>query len=123
MNRAEYIEYHKAQCDRMVEITRKKNHDYSRSENPFSNFETIGAYGLSVEQGFVTRMSDKMSRIANFTLQGKLLVEDESIADTLLDLANYSILMMGYLKSKQEAALKAQGVESVFVDKVAEPEL
>jgi hypothetical protein len=103
MNREQYIEYHKAACDKMVEITRKKNHDYSRSDDPFANFKIVGALGLSVEQGFITRMSDKLSRISNFTIQRKLLVEDESVEDTLFDLANYCLLMAGYLKSERIA--------------------
>jgi hypothetical protein len=48
-------------------------------------------------------MSDKLSRISNFTIQRKLLVEDESVEDTLFDLANYCLLMAGYLKSERIA--------------------
>jgi hypothetical protein len=84
----------------MTEITAKKNHDYSKSTDPFANFKTIESYGFSTEVGFVTRMSDKLSRIANYVAQGELKVKEESVEDTLLDLANYCLLMAGYLKSK-----------------------
>lgn len=84
----------------MTEITAKKNHDYSSAADPFANFKTIESYGIGTEIGFITRMSDKLSRIANFARQGELKVKDESVEDTLLDLANYCLLMAGYLKSK-----------------------
>jgi hypothetical protein len=86
----------------MVSITRSKNHDYGGDSDPFSNFTCVERLGIcSTEQGFLTRMMDKMARITTFTRQGKLLVKDESVEDTLLDLANYCILMAGYLKSRK----------------------
>lgn len=99
MNREEYIKLHQELCDRMVEITRRKNHDYSQSNDPFANFKLVGHMGHSVEAGFITRMSDKLARISNFVIQKQLLVKDESVQDTLLDLANYCLLMIGYLES------------------------
>jgi hypothetical protein len=102
MNRQDYIQFHKEMCDLMVAITEKKNHDYSRSDDPFANFRVIGSLGLNVEQGFITRMSDKLSRLANFTLQGEFKVTDESFTDTCLDLANYALLLAGYHKASQE---------------------
>lgn len=102
MNREQYLALHRQYCDRMVEITAKKNHDYSKSEDPFANFKVIESFGIATEIGFVTRMSDKLSRLSNFVTQGELKVKDESVEDTLLDLANYCLLMAGYLKAKQE---------------------
>jgi hypothetical protein len=49
-------------------------------------------------------MSDKFARITTFVNKGVLKVKDESVEDTLLDLANYCILMAGYIKSKRESA-------------------
>ena len=92
----------------MTSITRKKNNDYAGpGTDPFANFTRVEALGIcSTEQGFLTRMTDKLSRLSSFVQGGKLLVEDESTEDTLLDLANYCILMAGYLKSKQQAQAK-----------------
>lgn len=56
--------------------------------------------GIQTEIGFLTRMMDKMKRISSFVHNGKLQVKDESVTDTLQDLANYSALMAGYIKSK-----------------------
>jgi len=46
-------------------------------------------------------MSDKVSRLTTLIMSGKdPKVTDESISDTLSDLANYSILLKTFLKSK-----------------------
>lgn len=42
-----------------------------------------------------------MKRVASFAENGDLQVKDESVLDTLQDLANYSCLLAGYIKSKQ----------------------
>src|SRR6056297_406529 len=100
MTRKEYMEYHKAICDKMMEVTKAKNHDYSGwNDDPFANFKSCEGYGISTEIGFITRMSDKISRVKSFVDQGVCNVKDETIEDTLIDLANYSILMAGYIKS------------------------
>lgn len=103
MSREEYLAFHKSCCEKMLAITTAKNNDYTgASDNPFSNFTAVESLGISsTEQGFLTRMLDKMARITTFAKKGMLLVKDESVEDTLLDLANYSILMAGYIKSKR----------------------
>lgn len=102
MTKAEYKKYHAEMCEKMKQITEKKNHDYTGgSDDPFANFKYVESLGItSTEVGMLTRMTDKMSRINSFIKKGSYEVEDESITDTLLDLANYSILLAGYIKSK-----------------------
>jgi hypothetical protein len=107
MKRDEYLKLHEELCKKMVEITKKKNNDYSRNDDPFANFKVVEAYNIPVEVGFLTRMSDKMSRLSNYASGQDLKVTDESIEDTLLDLANYSLLCLGYIKSKK--AKKTEG--------------
>lgn len=103
MTHEEYLQYHKNMCDKMQSITKSKNHDYAGFCNDaFANFKLVELCGIaSVEQGFLTRISDKLSRINSFIKQSVLNVKDESIEDTLLDLANYAILMAGYIKDKK----------------------
>jgi hypothetical protein len=105
MTKTDYILLHESLCERMVKITRAKNADYSGAgDDPFANFRQIGHLlqtPNAVEQGFLTRMSDKMARIASFIAKGQLQVKDESVEDTLLDLANYCLLMIGFIKDKQ----------------------
>jgi len=104
MDNAEYLKFHRAACDKMVEITKKKNHDYAGgSGDAFFNFTKVESMGIATtEQGFLTRMFDKFSRITTFVNKGILSVSDESVEDTLFDLANYCILMAGYIRSKRE---------------------
>ena len=112
MNGKEFVEFHKSTVLEMNKICKAKNQDYSGGAdvNAFNNFiESATTAGGTVEQGFLFRMSDKMSRIRNLTQSGQQAVKDESIKDTLMDLANYSILMMGYLESKKK--FKAEYME------------
>ena len=105
MTKNEYMEFHRDCCQRMMDITRRKNHDYSggdKSTDPFMNFTAVERMGIcSTEQGFLTRMMDKMARISTLSTGTQAQVRDESVEDTLLDLANYSILLLGYIKSRK----------------------
>lgn len=106
MTREEYLSYHRDCCDRMIAITAAKNADYTAGSNdPFFNFTGVERESItSTETGFLVRMKDKFARITSFVNKGVLMVKDESIEDTLLDLANYCILMAGYIKSKRANA-------------------
>lgn len=103
MTKDEYLRFHRDCCDRMIKITKAKNADYTGdSIDPFHNFSRVEAVGIaSTEQGFLTRMFDKFARITSFVQKGVLQVTDESVEDTLLDLANYCILMAGYIRMKR----------------------
>ena len=109
MTKKEYMAFHKDCCERMVSITQAKNADYSGSgDDPFANFRHVANFVQTKELdmvavGFLTRMSDKFSRIGSFISNGTLQVKDESVLDTLLDLANYSVLMAGYLSERRNA--------------------
>lgn len=114
MTKPEYLIFHKEFCDEMIRITQKKNADYSGAgADPFNNFRHIenfvaGSAMDIVAIGFLTRMTDKFSRIGSFIANGTLQVKDESVSDTLLDLANYSALFAGYLKEKADDLRTAQ---------------
>jgi hypothetical protein len=64
-------------------------------------------------------MMDKISRIASFIKKGTLEVKDESVKDTLMDLANYCILFAGYLESKKTPKAPAKKPDIVFIDGAA----
>jgi hypothetical protein len=108
MTKQEYMSFHEVCCAKLIKITAAKNSDYTGgSDNPFANFTQIGSLiqlPAAVEIGFLTRMSDKFSRIGSFVTKGIFMVKDESVTDTLLDLANYCILFAGYLASKKTEA-------------------
>lgn len=92
--------------DKMYETTKRKNSDYTGdSSDAFKNFtmvESITQGGITAEQGFFTRMMDKMMRFAGFVKNGTLQVADEKIEDTVLDLAVYCILFVCYRRSKRD---------------------
>lgn len=108
MTKKEYMKFHQDKCQQMIEITKAKNADYTGSgDDPFKNFKAVGFYGEEwILVGFFTRMSDKFGRLASFIQKGVLLVKDESVEDSLLDLANYCILLCGYIKSEREKKKK-----------------
>lgn len=130
MTRKEYVEFFKKVCSEMVAITEKKNHDYvGGGDDPFKNFRQIanlvgGTAGNSsgtgpidiIAVGFLTRMSDKMSRIGTFVEKGELKVLDESAQDTLKDLAVYSILFLAYLEERKESGTNRLAASEATID-------
>lgn len=102
MTREELMRFMEETMDTMRKIAKAKNADYTGStDDPFANFTVVEQRGIATtEQGFLTRMSDKMERITSFVRKGELAVKDESVSDTLMDLANYCLLFMAYIKDK-----------------------
>lgn len=99
----------------ITELTRRKNNDYAgKGGDAFNNFTRIEHFSktTTTEQGFMVRLVDKFSRIGSFIDSGTLLVKDESVEDTLLDLANYSFLFYAYLKSKKLKQERSREVEA-----------
>jgi hypothetical protein len=78
----------------MQQISNAKAHDYAGSEDPLRNFRLCEAMGLPAWKGIVVRITDKLARIQSFCKKESLEVKDESIEDTLLDMANYSLLCL-----------------------------
>lgn len=107
MNKFEFFKLHHRCTQKMLEISRKKNNDYTGNDvSPFANFNRVELLGIcNTEQGFLTRMTDKLSRLISFSQKGVFEVEDEKVEDTLLDLANYCILLYGYIESKKEGVV------------------
>lgn len=75
---------HAGICGELTNIYRKKNADYG---NSFSR--AVEKYGLV---SALTRISDKFNRLESLILHQTQEVKDESVEDTLLDLANYCIM-------------------------------
>ena len=90
----------------MVEVARRKNADYAgASSDPFGNFRHVEDLGIaSTGQGFLTRMTDKLCRVATFEKKGALQVADETVEDTLVDLANYSLLLAAWYAAQRLSA-------------------
>ena len=69
-----------------------KRHDYGDDNDIFANFRLSELAGISPWKGSVDRMGDKYARISNFIKKGDLKFKEESIKDTLMDLAIYSLI-------------------------------
>ena len=106
MNRDDYLEFHKKMCDEARVLSAQKNNDYAGKdgEEPFANFTRVEAMGIcSTEQGFMVRLTDKLSRLATLAAGGKLQVTNETAQDTLKDVVNYAILLAAYMADTQTA--------------------
>lgn len=78
------IEHHREILNELSELYAKKNHDYGDSFH-----QSYLEEGLAMAR---IRLGDKLSRFKTLTRKGGQEVQDESIRDTLLDLANYAIM-------------------------------
>lgn len=78
------IECHDNICKEINALYAKKNHDYGNSFH-----KTFAEEGLAMAR---IRIGDKLERFKNLTKSESRQVDDESIRDTLIDLANYAIM-------------------------------
>lgn len=77
----------------MAETFIKKNHDYGNSFEQSLDEEGLAAARI--------RMGDKWNRFKNLSKGVDSQVNDESLIDTLLDLANYSIMTVMWLNKQK----------------------
>ena len=78
------IEIHKNICDSLNDLYKKKNQDYGDSFG-----KSYKEYGLTMA---CIRLEDKLNRLKSLNKNGNAQVKEESIQDTLMDLANYAIM-------------------------------
>ena len=74
---------------KMHSIFRKKNHDYGNSFEQSLNEEGLAASRI--------RMGDKWNRFKQLSKGAEAQVNDESLRDTLIDMANYAIMTVMWL--------------------------
>ena len=81
---------------RIKEIHDKKRADYSEKTNRFSNFEYAAkAANTTPHQAFEILIGVKQARLIELTQPGRI-AKNESLEDTLLDRAVYSVLVYAY---------------------------
>lgn len=83
------VQIHEKVCQELTETYKKKNSDYG---NSFEN--SLDKHGFIAG---IVRMDDKMSRLISLNSKNEQLVLDESLRDTLMDLANYAIMSVMWL--------------------------
>lgn len=76
----------------MISTYVRKNHDYGNSFD-----KSLDKFGLVAS---VVRMGDKMNRIESL-VNKDAKVKDESIKDTLLDLANYAVMTLVWMNNHE----------------------
>lgn len=80
------VQRHEELCDKIHSLYKKKNHDYGDSfGRSFLDYGPIAG---------LIRMEDKFNRLKTLVRGASQEVKDESIMDTLMDLANYSIMTL-----------------------------
>lgn len=78
------VKRHGEICGELTAMYERKNHDYGDSFH-----QTFEEEGMAMAR---IRLGDKLSRFKTLTGGTRQEVRDESIRDTLLDLANYAIM-------------------------------
>lgn len=100
-------------AQKMCELYEKKNADYGDSFNT-----SLDKYGLI---SALTRMSDKFNRVENLILnkdddgnfvQNNQKVKDEKLEDTLVDLANYAMMTVLWIKNNSK-------IDNALMDKLS----
>lgn len=85
--------------ERMAALHEAKNHDYGDSFNT-----TLNKYGPVAS---LVRMEDKLNRLSAL-LKDKAAVPEESVKDTLMDLANYSVMTILWLETNKDNTSNTQ---------------
>ncbi len=88
------VAHHRMICDEINELYAKKNHDYGDS---FA--QSFREEGMAMVR---IRLGDKFNRLKALTRGGEQKVTDESIRDTLIDLANYAIMTVLEMEGEKE---------------------
>lgn len=84
MENAAKVLHHRKICDEINDLYAKKNHDYGDSFG-----QSFREEGLAMAR---IRLGDKFNRFKTLSRNPEQKVNDESIRDTLIDLANYAIM-------------------------------
>lgn len=71
-------------CALLSNIYKAKNNDYGDSFH--KTYEKFGPVALAI------RLQDKVSRLSALTTSKDRMVKDETVRDTLMDIANYAII-------------------------------
>jgi hypothetical protein len=100
--------------EELKEIHSSKNHDYAGEGDPFRNFKLSENLGIPAWKGCLIRISDKFSRLCSFANKEEFKVKDESVEDTLKDLAVYSLICL--ILYKERLSDKKKDEIDFFVD-------
>lgn len=99
------LERHKKWCDNLHALYEIKNRAYGDSFG--DTFDRLGLISG------VTRVTDKYNRLVNLATHPEIDENDESIIDTLVDLANYAIMTAMELEIDKENKIADKVVDAL----------
>ena len=103
MTQEEQVKHFELLTNQMKEILFKKGNDYANTDR-LSNFKLAGSIcQLKAEQNCLSLIATKVARLGVLISSDKE-PNNESIQDSILDLANYSILLSMILKDKEKSS-------------------
>jgi hypothetical protein len=80
----------------MFDTLKRKNADYAGPKGEYTNFTTCEYLGICpTMEGLMVRITDKLTRSSNLIKRDPQVV-NESLKDTLLDMANYCMIAASY---------------------------
>jgi len=85
--------------EELKRLHESKNHDYAEDSDPLSNLRKSERLGVPAWKGVLVRLTDKWSRIEQ--LAGGKTPKHESLRDSLIDNAVYSLLAILLLDEKK----------------------
>lgn len=88
--------------EQMADLHSRKNHDYAGDSDPLKNLKACTRLNLEPFMGVMVRLQDKWSRLEEFVKSGELMVKGESVKDTLMDNAVYSLLAIIIYEDNQQ---------------------
>lgn len=90
-------------------VMRKKNADYSASDdNAFRNFEAVEYFGITeTKVGMMVRLTDKFTRICNLLKKHGVGQVNESLQDSIEDAINYLAILHARLEAEKTNQTKA----------------
>lgn len=102
-NQKRKVERHAELCKEMNVLYAKKNHDYGDS-----------FHEMFIEEGWASariRLTDKLKRFKQLTKNpDSQQIKDESVRDTLIDLANYALMSVLELDESNDATRQIEEV-------------
>lgn len=90
------VQKHALICEEINKLYESKNHDYGDSFH-----QTFIEEGMAMAR---IRLGDKFNRFKTLSRGDEQKVNDESIRDTLIDLANYAIMTVMEMEVTEDVA-------------------
>ncbi len=88
--------------DEMRALHVKKAADYGSGRDPLANCRASTEFGIPAWLGTMVRAMDKVTRIKSYVRNGGKL-ENESLEDSLKDLAAYSLIALVLFREEQSS--------------------